>query len=346
MKKTLIISLLTFVCHLTIQAQTVYVDSKNGNDNNEGTKETPVFSISKAAEIIKSKDNDIYTMKINPGIYVLDKHVSVAMDKDNTGKRIVIEASILPDSSSWTPEKMPVIINSSGKGEIPGEDYSYVISFLINESHVTIRGIKFHGYFYPNTRYFPVARLNKTKTDLLVEQCMFVGDKDASHIQVGIIAHGNEINIDHCVFYNAKNAVVFWEDSGTGIKTGNSFTNCIVYGAFQSAVWTSWPDKDFVFKNSIVTNCKHAWIKNQFNTTNYSIDNCIIVNNQYYQGVAHDEGVLSEKFAVNEINVIKEGEISLRLIEDIDAPFPIDYLHIIPNSLGYNLGAGIFKDRK
>ena len=110
-------------------------------------------------------------------------------------------------------EKMPVIASKSKKGEI-AELPHWVASFLINESHVTIRGIKFHGYFYPNTRYFPVARYNKTKTDLLVEQCMFVGDANISQIQVGVIAHGNEIKVDHCVFYKFRNSVVFQGNKG------------------------------------------------------------------------------------------------------------------------------------
>jgi hypothetical protein len=272
--------------------------------------------------------------------------VLVSTEKVMNNKRIVIEASILPDDTAWTPEKMPVIVTKSKKGEVPNEYYHYVVGFLIEESHVTISGIKFPGYFYPNTRYFPIARFNKAKTDLLVEQCMFVADRDASHIQVGIIAHGSEIKIDHCVFYNAKNCVVFWENSGTGNKTGNGFTNCIVYGAFQSAVWTAWPDSGFLFKNNIVTNCKHVWIKNKFNTTKYSLDNCVIVNNQYYQGVPYDDGVHPEEFEINEKKVTKEGVISLRFIDDIDKPVPIDYLHIIPNTLGYNIGAGLFKHKK
>lgn len=346
MKKLLLIDLLTFVYYLTIQAQAVYVDSNTGNDKNPGTKEAPVFSINKAAEIIKSGDNNIFTMKITPGIYVMERHVSISTEKEMTNKHIVIEASILPDDTSWTPEKMPIVVNSSKKGEIPGEDYSYVISFLINESHIIIRGIKFHGFFYPNSRYFPVARFNKAKTDLLVEQCMFVGDANASHIQVGVIAHGNEIRIDHCIFYNAKNSVVFWQDAGDNIKNGNSLTNSIIFGASQSAVWTAWPDKDFKFENNIVSNCKHVWVENPFNTSKYSIDNCVIVNNQYYKAVPGNEGVHPEEFEINEKNVTKEGKISLKLIDDIDKPFPIDYLHIIPYTLGYNIGAGLFKHRK
>jgi hypothetical protein len=347
MKKTFLISLVFFLCGLAIysqpvHSQTVYVDAIKGNDNNNGAKEAPVLSIQKAMDIIKATDNEIYGMKINPGIYVLDKHISVSTQKVMTDKRIVIEAAVLPGDRSWTPEKMPVITCKGKKGQI-STDYNFVAAFLVEESHITIRGLKFYGFYYPNTRYFPIARFNKQKTDLLVEQCMFVADRHASHIQVGVMAHGDEIKINQCIFYNAKNAAVYWEDSGSGSKTGNSFTNCIVYGAFQCAVWFAWPDKDFVCKNNIITNCKHAWIKNDFNTTKYTIENCIIVNNQYYQGVS-SSAINPQTFDMNEINITKEGEISLRMMSDnVDAALPTDYLHVMPNTLGADLGAGLFK---
>lgn len=37
--------------------------------------------------------------------------------------------------------------------------------------------------------------------------------------------------------------------------------------------------------------------------------------------------------------------ISLGWMEDVDKPFPVDYLPIIPGTLGYNLGAGLFKNK-
>lgn len=332
------------------RSQTIYVDSNIGDDKNPGTKESPVYSIDKAAEIIRDKDSNIYTMKINPGIYVLDEQILVSTEKDMNDKRIKIEASILPGDPSWTHEKMPVILNQSIKGKIPEND-NFVISFLIDESHVTIRGIKFHGYSYPNTRYFPVARFNNTKTDLLVEQCVFVGDANISQIQAGVIGHGNEIKIDHCIFYRLRNTVVFFLASGDGIKTGNGITNSIIYGASQ-AVWTVSPDKDFKFENNIVSNCRYVWAKNFFNTTkNYSIDNCVIVNNKYYTGIADKERLSPVEFEIKENNVTKKGEISLRLIGNddkpslygVDEPLPTDYMHVIPNTLGYEIGAGLFK---
>ena len=103
---------------------------------------------------------------------------------------------------------------------------------------------------------------------------------------------------------------------------------------------------NFIFKNNIISNCKYVWVKNSFNTTKYSIDNCEIVNNQYYKGVSGAGSVNPGEFDINENSVTKEGEISLRLIDEIDKPIPIDYLHIITGSLGYDMGAGLFKNRK
>lgn len=342
-KKLLFIALFVCMCDLAVYAQAIYVDSNIGDDNNTGTQEAPLYSIPQAVEIIKSSSNDIYTIKINPGIYVLDSPLSIATNKNMTDKRIVIEAGILPDDRAWTPEKMPIVISTSKKGEVPGQNYHFVVAFLINESHVTIRGLKFPGYYYPNTRYFPIARFNKSKTDLFVEQCLFVGDEDASHLQVGIIAHGNEIIADHCVFYNVRNSVVFWQHAGDGIKHGNGITNSIIFGATQSGVWTADPDRDFLFENNIVSDCKYAWVKNSYNTTRYSINNCIFVNNQHYQAIAGNT-VAPQTFTVEENNVIKEGTIVLRQKEDvIHNPLPIDYLHTLPNTLGHDMGAGLFK---
>jgi len=289
----------------------------------------------------------MHIMKINPGIYVLNKHIEVTTEKNLHNRRIVIEASVLPDDPEWMPEKMPVIISRSAPGEIMSEDTFlkdyWITSFYINASHVTIRGLKFLGYNYPTKIYYPISRFNKTKTDLAVEQCMFIGDLQLAEIQVGIIAHGDSVRVDHCIFYGANNSVVYWHDPGNGIKTGNSMTNCIIYGASESAVYPCYPDKDFVFKNNVISNCKIFWsICPEFNTANYSIDSCVVLNCKIYTG----NGEKPVDFKLNESNTVKEGEISLRMINTIWEPWPKDHLHVIPNTLGYNLGAGIFKNKK
>lgn len=349
MKHTLLALFLASTWSVAGYAQAVYVDSKTGSDNNPGTEALPVYSIARAADIVKSRGNDIYTMKINPGIYVLDHHISVATDKEMAGKRLIIEASVLPDDTAWTPEKMPVIVSRALKGEIPDGPH-FVASFLVNASRVTIRGLKFHGYFYPHTRYFPIARFNRKTTNLSVEQCLFVGDANVSTIQAGVIAHGNGVRIDHCVFYKLRNTVVFFLDSADGSKTGNGITNSIIYGA-SHAVWTAFPDRDFVFGNNIVANCRYVWVKSPLNPSKYTISNCILVDNQHYKGVPDSVRLKPGDFQIAESNVIREGKISLRetgatdtpTLDEVDRPLPKDYLHVIPGTLGYEKGAGIFK---
>ncbi len=329
-----------------MHAQAVYVDSDIGDDNNSGTKESPVFSINKAAEIISSPDNNIYTIKINPGIYILNKHVEVATKKTMVNKRIVIEATVLPDDPEWKPGKMPVIISRSKTGEIISGDHylkdNFVTAFYINENHITIRGIKFPGYNYPPAFYYPISRFNKTMSDLLVEQCMFIADLQIVSIQVPVIAHGDSVNINHCVFYKTNNSAVYWFDGNNSPKLGNSMTHCIIYGT-RNAVYTCSADSNFVFKNNIVSNSNIFWsICPQYNNAEYSMDSCIVVNCDIYQG----NGERAISFPLKETNVIKEGNISLRMINNILEPCPIDQLHIIPGTLGYDLGAGLFKNSK
>ena len=344
--KILTLILLIVGC-LTVHAQVIYVDCNIGNDNNDGTIDAPLSSINKAAEIVESDDNSVYVVKVNPGIYILKHHVEISTEKSLGNKRIIIEATVLPDDTAWTPEKMPVIKTISDKGEIMEKDLfiknNWVTSFYINESHVSIRGLKFLGYDYPTNIYYPIARFNREKTDLIVEQCMFIGDLQSSSIQVGIIAHGDSVKVDHCIFYNTNNSVIYWQNSGNDFKTGNSMTHCIVYGAIVSSIWTAAQDDDFVYKNNIVADCNFFWIKETSNTAKYSIDSCIIVNNRLYKG---DGDLRPSDFSLNETNVIKDGNISLRMIKTIFEPWAIDHLHIIPNTLGYNLRAGLFKLRK
>lgn len=341
--KLLLILTLTFI-YLSIHSQVVYVDSYNGNDLNIGTKDAPLATINKAVEIVNSNENDVCTVKIKPGIYILEHHVAIETEKVLGHNRIVIEASILPDDSTWTPDKMPVIISRSRIGEIMADDKylkdNWITSFYINQSHVTIRGLKFQGYSYPKI-YYAISRFNKNITDLLVEQCIFTGDNQSNILAVGVIAHGDSIQINRCIFYNTSGTVVYWQSSASNqTKTGNSMTNCIIYGC-KSAVYTYSVDENFIFKNNIVSNCKSFWCKGDINNYTYLVDNCVVVNNEVYASNGED----IRDFKLDEKNVIKEGKILLKKINNLFQPLPVDHLHIIKGTLGYNLGAGLFKNR-
>ena len=84
------------------------------------------------------------------------------------------------------------------------------------------------------------------------------------------------------------------------------------------------------------------------------MDKCLIVNYKYFKGIPDKVRLNPGQFEINEKNVTKKGEISLRLtgnddnpfLDEVDKPLPIDYMHVIPNTPGYELGAGIFKNKK
>jgi len=113
------------------------------------------------------------------------------------------------------------------------------------------------------------------------------------------------------------------------------------------AVWLAWPDRDFVFNNNVIANCNYALIKDDFNSFKYSIENSVIVNNKFYMGIASNNGLKPDAFNINENNIVKTGEVSLKTMnENVDDALPVDYLHVLPNSPGYNIGAGLFKNKK
>jgi hypothetical protein len=63
--------------------------------------------------------------------------------------------------------------------------------------------------------------------------------------------------------------------------------------------------------------------------------------------------LLPADFEISENRVIKDGEVLLRLtgvddrpaLDSVDQPLPMDCLHVIPGSPGYDLRAGLFMQR-
>ena len=332
----------------TINAQTIYVDINNGNNNNMGTKESPVLTLDKAADLTNNNEfSGSVVIKIAPGVYNLTDKVVFDKGMYTERKRLIIEAAVLPGDSGWSADKMPVIISTSGVSQNFGFDCSLGINIEVN--HATIRGLKFLGNPNPDVfYYYPVARSGKDLIDLEVTQCLFVGDKDAAPIQSGILAHGNQIKVTHCIFYNCRNSVVYYfaNDDRSVERFGSEMSYCIVYGSYESGIWTASPDKDFKFSNNIITNCKYAWVHNIDNNTKYLIENSILTNNENYITSLDGKKWEFAPSVINysEINVLKVGEVLLQRKTEDGFVMPQNYLHVIDGKLGDKLNAGfIFK---
>jgi hypothetical protein len=341
----------------SVFAETLYVDSRNGNDTNPGSKEKPLRTINQAAVITNSKtEAGPTTIKISSGVYNLTERIVFENTRLYTRKdRLVIEATVLPDDPQWKPTLMPIILSSE---DYPGDKYGkYTYACKIEMNHVTIRGLKFLGNPVPHNMHFPICRLGQDKEDLVVTQCLFVGDVDALPIHVPILANGHELVVDHCVFYKCKNSVLFCDAKG-GKSKKNAMRYCIVDGNYSTGIWTYGTDEDFEFHHNIITRCLYTWMRGHGNQRKYKINDCIITDNKYFSGYGLRTGEYTQKekyiqtgpeITYEEKNIIKDGKVVLekgQMIKDETLEIPRNYLHPVPGTLGSNLGAGLFKKKQ
>ena len=326
-----------------VKAEVLYVDSTMGSDKNPGTEEKPLSTLGKAAILVNNNPNSGPTIiKILPGIYNLTETVVFNNSRPYTEKdRLTIEALVLPDDPGWKPQFMPMI---SSTEDIRNPERPDMITgtygFRIKISHVTIRGLKFLGSPVPNNMYAPIERIDRGLEDLLVTQCMFVGDRDSFNIYCPAIATGHKFVVDHCIFHNCHASGVFW-DGPEGISgQNNAMRYCIVDGGFISGVWTCQTSDDFEFHHNIVTDTEYFWMRKKTESPiRYSLNDCVI-NVKTFSGYGVESGPLGETGAevtYDRTNVIKSARISL--VEDKNKR---DYMHVEPGTFGSDLGAGLF----
>jgi hypothetical protein len=323
-------------------AETIHLDSRIGHDTNPGTREKPLRTIGQAAFIVNATEEPgPTTVKIAPGIYNLTKTVVFKNDRPYTEKdRLVIEAVILPDDPQWKPALMPIILSTENPKDPNKPDrLTETYSLKIKVSHVTIRGLKFLGNPLSNNWHACIERVGKDLDDLLVTQCVFVGDPDALNIYCPAIAIGDRFVVDHCIFYNCHASAVYWDAlDGIGGK-GCAMKYCIVDGARICGVWTCRTAEDFELHNNIITRCEYFWMRKPGDRQRYRIRDCVLTNNRHYSGygaASGPTGKTAPEVTFHENNVIKKGEVILEKNKKAR-----NYLHVVPGTLGSDLGAGL-----
>ena len=338
-----LISLLTPL----VDAETLHVDSKNGNDTNPGTKDRPLCTLGKAVTLVNSNGSPgPTTIKIVPGIYNLTQTLVLKNSRRYTEKeRMTIEASVLPDDPGWMPHCMPMIFSTEDPRDPKKPDLitgTYGIKIKI--SHVTIRGLKFLGNPVPNNMYAPIERIDKGLVDLLVTQCMFVGDKDSFNIYCPAIATENQFVVAHCIFHNCHASAVFWDGPESISGKNNAMRYCIVDGGYISGPWTCRTAEDFEFHHNIINDTEYFWMREKIERPKrYKVSDCIINVNKF-SGYGVESGPIGEtgsEIAFDLKNVIKSARVSL--VEDKNKR---EYLHVVPGTFGSDLGAGLFKQLK
>ncbi len=336
MKKAIFIFCVSICLLMSVNAQIFYVNSQTGKDMNTGNVDYPLRTIQKAIELANqlTGTGDI-TIKIMPGIYLLDDRIDINPVRIlNEKSKLRIEAAILPGDSLWKPENMPIIGSSSANNS--KTQFEHSTGFLVASGFVEFRGIKFCGNANPLVKYYyPITRENPNLKNLIVSRCMFIGDKNSAIIQGGIWAHGTDININHSVFYQCRNAILLFQNINNSIVCNN-----IIYDAYESAFWMG-DDENLKFENNIISNCNYFWIGNPESKIDFKLNNSIISDNKHFRGNWGRKGLMESKQKFIETNINKREKI--KLIERDSEVIPESHLHVSPESAGYDLNAGIFK---
>jgi hypothetical protein len=325
-------------------SQVVYVDSRAGRDENAGTNERPVRTLRRAAEIVNAGEEPApATVKLSPGIYNLTESVAFGGTRPYSEEsRLVIEASIPPDDPRWRPALMPIILSTEDPGKQDNPDkLTETYGLKIEVSHVTIRGLKFLGNALSRNWHCCLSRIGEDLDDLLVTQCMFVGDKDTSDIYCAALATGDRFVVDHCIFRNCHACTVFWDGPRGIAGKGCSMRYCIVDGAYIAGVWTCQTADDFEFHHNIVTRSEYFWMrKDTDGSRRYRVHDCIVTDNKHYSGYGVESGPTGQtgpEVTFVESNVVKQGQVTFETNRAVRL-----YLHVAPGRLGSDLGAGLF----
>lgn len=331
----------------------IYINPVYGNNSNDGTLTRPLKTLSEAAKRITNlSGKGAITIYLSKGIYgqAETSDFNPANWEFTKENRLIIRAEVLPDDSNWNPGDMPVLISTmpfteekNDKGEVTGAQN---FGLLIQKSHVTIQGLRILGepvHENPSEgiliRNYPIGWEGKDLEDLHITQCLFIGNKYATPNHLGVLANGKNVEVDHCVFYGVKDAVVMWNNP----STNSSMHHNLIIDSYGGIIWTWAATEDFKFYNNVISNANVLWMLDKEEKVSYNIEKSVIVGyNSLVNkgGGAHGFG---EKGNQKKIkfgkNVILRKEGKLKIVEDQTSKL---FLHIEPGTLGSDLGAGLF----
>jgi hypothetical protein len=362
MKTKFLLVLKIFVVLITLQtvvsAQNkteIFINSNSGNDQNTGAADQPLKSLFEAAKRVnQANGKGSINIFLSEGIYGLDATVTFHPANWHFTKeeRLIIRAAVLPEDADWNPGKMPVIISTMpldfkpyGRQD-PLGGASYGIQ--IETSHVTIQGLRVLGtpvHERPEEglvkRNYPIVREGRDLDDLRVTQCLFIGDRFAIPNHLAILASGQGVVVDHCVFYHCKDAIVFWfsEEPARNCEVHHN----LFIGNYGANIWSWSAAEDLKFYNNVIGNTNIIWILNKDEKSSFSLSNSLIIGYNELVNKGGGPAGFGEKADPDKLKlgkdviIKKEGELQIE-----DDPVKRNYLHLVPGTPGADLGAGLF----
>lgn len=363
------IIVMIFLCFGNAFAQNgikIYLNPFTGNDINDGSKDKPLKTLVAASHIVnEDSSNEAITIILSPGIYAVNETSTFKPAKrtlTNTA-RLTIRAEILPDDENWNTSSMPTLIHTmqlsdwwqGQKDPFGGTAYG----MMIETSHVTIQGLKILGMpvvEHPKEGYiqrvYAIARLSPEFDDLEITQCFFAGDEVTNPNHLPIIANGSGIVLDHCLFYQVKQGIVYWSRN----STGHAMRNCLIIGNYGCGIWTSGIANDFDFRNNVIANGNYIWISQltrdrgqqvigevaKSDPIHYKVYNSLFAGNKKYTGTGGGPALNFKNIEPSILELINSTVTDKPIEIEMDQS-KRNYLHPIAGSEAVKIGAGLFR---
>jgi hypothetical protein len=353
-----------------IEGVVLHLHPVSGEDSNAGTRERPLRTLAAAAKRVnESTGTDLLTIVLAEGVYAVGATAEFKPTQRTFTKerRLTIRAEVLPDEPEWNAGRMPTLIHtmplSPDWNGRPDPFGGVAYGMQIETAHVTIQGLKIlgmpvveHPKFGAIHRVYPIGRMDRKLDDLEIKQCLFAGEEVTNPHHLSILANGTGIVVDHCIFHNVKQPVVYW----TGGSTGHAMRHCLIYSCYGCGIWTSGIANDFEFRNNIIANGNYVWISqgarsasreagqsggNDGTTTQqparYKVIDSLFTGNKKFAGSGGGP-------ALN-FRDIDPGFLELVNTKRSDEPLELeldqakrDYLHPKEGSEAARIGAGLF----
>jgi len=209
-------------------------------------------------------------------------------------------------------------------------------------NHVTIQGLKFLGNPLPNNWHCCIERIGDKLDDLIITQCMFIGDNDGMNIYCATLATGDGFIVDHCIFKGCGASAVWWDGLDEIGGRNCAMRYCIIDEGYMSGPWTCQTAEDFEFHHNIVANSEYLWIRKQGDRQKYKINKCVIVGNKHFSGygvVSGPTGPTGDEVSYELVDVVTNDNLVFETNHKSR-----NYMHIVEGSAGSKLGAGLFTE--
>lgn len=332
----------------------IYVHPVTGADSNSGTKDSPLRTLAAATRRVNaSTGSGAVTIILGEGVYAVNEPALLkpAGRAFTRAARLTVRAEVLPDDPGWSPQSMPVLIhtmalspNWMGRPD-PFGGVNYGMQF--ETSHVTVQGLKILGTPHLERptdksirRVYPIAREGAELDDLEIKQCLFAGNREVAEVHCAILARGNGVVIDHCVFHGCKITVVYW----TGQAKGCAMRNTLVYGSYVTGAWLCAIADDFDYQHNVVS-ASLSTVLFQGPVRKYKLANSLFAGNRNLYGSGFGPTVNFKPLEASVLELPASSKVADKPVEIELDQAKRDYLHVVAGTPGSEIAAGLFSKR-